>query len=174
MQPNRSALIVAVPEAEPVVAAHRERLDQAASWGVPAHVTILYPFLPPGEIDEPARAAIAQVARAVPAFFMTLATICWFDRRVVWLAPDPSEPFRRLTAALTARFPRARPYDGAFADVVPHLTVGHDHPVEVLEAAAAGVEPHLPIHARVSSLRLIAATTEAADRWTTLAEFPLG
>jgi len=172
MQPNQSALIVAVPEAEPVVAVHRQRLDRAASWGVPAHVTVLSPFLPPAEIDERARVAIAQVALAVPAFFMTLSAICWFGRRVVWLAPDPPEPFRLLTAAMTARFPQARPYDGAFADVVPHLTVGHDHPVGVLEAAAAGVEPHLPIHARVSSLRLIAGTS--ADSWTTLAEFPLG
>ena len=174
MQPNRSALIVAVPEAEPVVAAHRERLDRAASWGVPAHVTILYPFLPPGDIDEPARAAIAREALAVPAFFMTLGTISWFGRRVMWLAPDPPGPFRLLTAALTARFPQALPYEGAFEDVVPHLTVGHDHPVEVLRAAAAGVEPHLPIHARVSSLRLIAPTSAAGDRWTTLTEFPLG
>ena len=174
MQPNQSALIVAVPEAEPVVAAHRERLDRAASWGVPAHVTVLYPFLPPSEIDEPARAAIAQVALGVPAFFMTLRDVAWFGRRVLWLAPDPPEPFRLLTAAVIARFPQARPYDGAFADVVPHLTVGHDHPVDVLEAAAAGVEPHLPIHARVSSLRLIAAASANPDCWVTLDEFPLG
>jgi 2'-5' RNA ligase len=174
MQPNQSALIVAVPEAEPVVAAHRERLDRAASWGVPAHVTVLYPFLPPAEIDGPARAAIAQVALAVPAFVMTLHAVAWFGRRVVWLAPDPTEPFRRLTAAVTDRFPGARPYDGAFDEVVPHLTLGHDHPVEVLRAAADGVEPHLPIHARVSSLRLIAADPDNGESWTTLAEFPLG
>ena len=174
MLPNQSALIVAVPEAEPVVAAHRERLDRAASWGVPAHVTVLYPFLPPAEIDDRVRTAIAQVARAVPAFFMALRAVAWFGQRVVWLAPDPSEPFRQLTAAMTARFPRARPYDGAFDEVVPHLTLGHDHPVEVLKAAAADVEPHLPIHARVSSLRLIAADPQTGDSWSTLSEFPLG
>ena len=45
---------------------------------------------------------------------------------------------------------------------------------DVLEEAAAGVEPHLPIHARVSSLRLVAAGARTGDSWTTLSEFPLG
>jgi hypothetical protein len=46
----RSALIVEVPAAEPAVARHRERLDSSAPLGVPAHITVLYPFLPPGAI----------------------------------------------------------------------------------------------------------------------------
>ncbi len=32
-----------VPEAEWVVGEHRARLDRAAAWGVPAHVTVLHP-----------------------------------------------------------------------------------------------------------------------------------
>jgi hypothetical protein len=32
---------------EPAVSRHRARLDRAAAWGVPAHVTILYPFVTP-------------------------------------------------------------------------------------------------------------------------------
>ena len=50
-QATQSAVIVAIPEAEAAVAALRLRLDPAAAWGVPAHVTVLYPFLPPDEID---------------------------------------------------------------------------------------------------------------------------
>ena len=45
---GESALLVAVPAAEPAVAAHRSRLDTSAAVGVPAHITVLYPFLPPG------------------------------------------------------------------------------------------------------------------------------
>ena len=110
MEPSRSALIVAVAEAEPVVAAHRDRLDLAASWGVPAHITICYPFLPPADLDEQVLAGLRRVAAAVPAFFCKLTEVSWFGERVVWLAPDPAEPFRALTAAGVARFPAARPY----------------------------------------------------------------
>jgi pimeloyl-ACP methyl ester carboxylesterase len=41
----------AVPEAERVVRRHRERFDPAALAGVPAHVTVMYPFVPPPQID---------------------------------------------------------------------------------------------------------------------------
>jgi hypothetical protein len=50
--PTESALVVVVPEAEAAVNAHRRRLDPAAAWGVPAHVTVLYPFAPPHTLTE--------------------------------------------------------------------------------------------------------------------------
>ena len=42
----RSALVVAVPDAEPVVGHLMLRLDANAVLGVPAHVTVLFPFVP--------------------------------------------------------------------------------------------------------------------------------
>jgi 2'-5' RNA ligase len=174
MQASHSALIVTVPEAEPVVAPHRELFDQAASWGVPAHVTVLFPFLPPAEISAHVLDTLGRAAATVPAFFVAFDRLGWFADRVVWLAPSPASPFLRLTAAVTARFPGVRPYDGAFEEVVPHLTVGHDHPVDVLKAAGEAVLPRLPIRARVDTLRLITGRPEPGDSWLTRALFPLG
>jgi 2'-5' RNA ligase len=49
----RSALIVAVPEAAAVVDTWRERTSYAKpSSGMPPHVTILAPFVPPATIDD--------------------------------------------------------------------------------------------------------------------------
>ena len=174
MEPTHSALIVAVPEAEPAVSRHRARLDEGASWGVPAHVTVLYPFLPPAEIDETVLGTLGRVAASVPAFFLTLNGLGWFGDRVVWLAPSPPGPFRELTAAVIARFPAAQPYGGGFDEIVPHLTLGKDHPVDVLTAAGEAVLPHLPIHARVDTLRLIAGRPAPGGPWHTRAEFALG
>ena len=174
METGHSALIVTIPEAEPVVAPHRELFDRAASWGVPAHVTVLFPFLPPGEIDERVLEKLGRAAATVPAFFVALDRLGWFGERVVWLAPEPAEPFQRLTAAVTAHFPGVRPYDGAFDEVVPHLTIGHDHPVDVLKAAGEAVLPQLPIRARVDTLRLITGRRESGGSWLTRALFPLG
>src|SRR6185312_14804244 len=52
--PRRTALIVAVPEAETAVGALRREHDSSAALGVPAHVTILFPFLPPERVDQDA------------------------------------------------------------------------------------------------------------------------
>lgn len=174
MEPSQSALIVTIPEAEPLVAPHRRRLDRAASWGVPAHVTVLFPFLPPAEIDERVLDALGRAAATVPAFFVALERVGWFGERVVWLAPSPPEPFQQLTAAVAAHFPGVRPYEGAFDEVVPHLTLGHDHPVDVLKAAAEAVAPRLPIRARVDTLRLITGRREPGGSWLTHALIPLG
>ena len=51
----RSGLIIEVPEAEPAVRWHRERLDANAPLGIPAHITVLFPFMPPEMIDAAAR-----------------------------------------------------------------------------------------------------------------------
>ncbi|MGS2620222.1 2'-5' RNA ligase family protein, partial [Micromonospora sp. LZ34] len=65
------------------------------------------------------------------------------------------------------------PYAGAHADVVPHLTIGHDAPKHVLAHAAEAVAGHLPIRATVDAVRLIAGAPEP-DSWRTLREFRLG
>ncbi|WP_328473949.1 2'-5' RNA ligase family protein [Actinoplanes sp. NBC_00393] len=172
MEPTQSALAVLVPEAEPAVAELRQRLDRSAPRGVPAHVTVLFPFLPPNELTAQVQAGIRHVVAGVPRFFLTLDRVCWFGERVVWLSPSPDEPFRELTHRLAGRFPRAQPYGGQFTDVVPHLTIGHDHPLPVLTAAAAEVEKRLPIHAWVSTVHLLVSRPDSS--WTTLTDFPLG
>jgi len=63
-----SAFIVRVPEAEPRVGALRERFDASVRLGVPAHITVLVPFMSPERISA-AVLAEAQVALdEVPAF----------------------------------------------------------------------------------------------------------
>jgi 2'-5' RNA ligase len=174
VEPTLSALAVLVPEAEPAVAALRQRLDRSASRGVPAHVTVLFPFLSPHELTPQIIAGVRHVVAGVPRFFLTLDKVGWFGERVVWLSPSPAEPFRELTHRLAGRFPRAQPYGGEFADVVPHQTIGHDHPHEVLTAAAAEVQQQLPIHAWVSTVHLLVGRPEPDTSWTTLTDFPLG
>jgi 2'-5' RNA ligase superfamily protein len=173
MDATRSALIVPVPEAEEAVGRFRASLDRAAFWGVPAHVTVLYPFLPPGRIDDAVLAAVGATVAAVPAFTAVFRRIGWFGDTVAWLAPEPDGPFRDLTAALWRRFPETPPYAGEHPDSTPHLTIGHDHPRPVLERAAASVAGRMPVTAAVGRVRLIRGSDEP-DSWHTVAEFPLG
>ena len=174
-RPSESCLLVPVPEAEPVVGRVRGRLDRAAAWGVPAHVTILYPFVLPEAITSGVIELAAAAVASVPAFECTFAQTGWFGEDVLWLAPEPDRPFRALTTALHAAFPRYPPFGGRYLDVVPHLTIGDRPPggLVALEAAEADVWPALPVRTFVSHAWLMTGT-QAADGWRVAAELPLG
>jgi hypothetical protein len=98
-------VIVAVPETEDVVGPHRAALDRAASGGVPAHVTVLYPFVPPSKIDDQVIRILADALQTVPAFRAAFPRVAWFGHEVVWLALDPVQPFRDLTSVVSAQLP---------------------------------------------------------------------
>ena len=103
-----SALVVLVPEAEPVVARQRQLLDASAPLGAPAHVTVLLPFVPPAEQDESTLARVGATVRAVPAFRYAFRRTDWFGDDVLWLAPEEPGPFRELTERVQAAVPSTR------------------------------------------------------------------
>ncbi|WP_307788555.1 2'-5' RNA ligase family protein [Micromonospora vinacea] len=173
MEPTQTALIVPIPEAEEAVGRFRASLDRAAGWGVPAHVTVLYPFLPPQQIDEQVLAVLRATIAGIPRFDVALTHVGWFGETVVWLAPQPDRPFRELTTAVWQQFPEAPPYAGAHSDVVPHLTIGHDAAKTTLSHAAQTVSAHLPIRTAIDRVRLIAGTPDVSP-WRTVCELPLG
>ena len=89
MTETESAVLVPVPEAERVVSRHRARLDGAAALGVPAHVTVLFPFVPPSAITATTLESLAAAVASVGAFDCEFAVTAWFGSDVLWLAPRP-------------------------------------------------------------------------------------
>ncbi|RHA38820.1 2'-5' RNA ligase family protein [Cellulomonas rhizosphaerae] len=172
---THTAVIVAVAAAEAVVGRHREELDRSAGWGIPAHVTVLYPFLAPDALTTEAVATLAAAIGSVPAFDATFAATAWFGSDILWLAPEPDEPFRHLVDAVWRAFPQCPPYGGVHDDVVPHLTVA-DRALATggqMAAAEAAVRSGLPIHQRVDHALLVAGTS-APRSWRTVKRLPLG
>ncbi|PSK96018.1 2'-5' RNA ligase superfamily protein [Murinocardiopsis flavida] len=171
---TETALIVPVPAAEAVVGPYRAILDDSAPLGVPAHVTVLSPFLPPERVTEQVLGDLRACLTAVPSFGCVFARVAWFGTQVVWLAPEPDAPFRALTGSVWHRFPECPPYGGAYPDAIPHLTVGTAHRAEpaAMRRAAVEVRARLPIRALVDRVRLIAGTG-APGSWGTVAEFAL-
>jgi hypothetical protein len=172
---DESCLLVPVPEAERAVSGLRDRLDRAAAWGVPAHVTILYPFVLPAAVTSHVVATAAAAVASVRAFDCVFAQTAWFGQEVLWLAPEPADPFRALTIAVHAAFPQYPPFGGIYPDVVPHLAIGDRPPggPGALEAAEAEVTAALPVRTHVSCAWLMTGT-QAAASWRVAAELPLG
>ena len=167
---GQTALVIGVPEAEPVVRGWRERLDPAARAGVPAHVTVVYPFLDESRVDEDLCADLADVLGRHPEFDLRFAR-CGRFPGVLYLVPEPEGPVRRLTEAVVGRWPEAPPYGGKFPEVVPHLTVVQVEDDAVLDEIETAVLGRLPCTARVSSVDLMVYD---GVKWQERASFALG
>jgi len=119
---DESTLLIQVPDSEPLVRTYREAYDPFATLGIPAHITVLYPFRHPSRIDETLIAELRFLFSQHGSFPFRLVKIRYFAA-TLWLAPDPSEPFKVLTEELISRYPDAQPYGGSYDNIIPHLTV---------------------------------------------------
>jgi 2'-5' RNA ligase len=168
----RTALLVEFPAAEPVVGRHRTSLDPSAALGVPAHVTVLFPFVPVSRLGTAELDQLRGMFAAVPAFEVRLDHTQWFGTSVLWVGPQDPGPFRNLTARVFAAFPDYPPYGGRFENVVPHLTIGENGPLEEMRAAAEQVAGRLPVADRVTAVTLMAESSRGGH-WATVTSFPL-
>lgn len=167
-----TAFIVRVPEAEPHISHLRNQFDPSAGLGVPAHVTVLSPFMPPEEITPAVSDQIRAVALTCAAFDFQLTEMRVFPG-ALYLAPSPAHPFIALTAALARQFPEYPPYGGQFRTVVPHLTVaqagGWKHGSAQTELLYA-LHTSGGISSRCVELVLI---ENSSGRWKEMHTFPL-
>ena len=162
----RTAVIapIRLPDA---LAAFRDGNDPIAEIGVPAHVTILFPFVPAAELAPAIRHQLRAVARSTPAFVAT------FDRAerhqgLVWVRPADERPFLRLTAETFERWPSHPPYEGIHDDLIAHLTVLESDDPAALDRAVRVAKGVLPFDAPVHELELIEENEDGRfhHRWS--------
>jgi 2'-5' RNA ligase len=166
---GETGLIATVSEAEPVVGRWRSQSDPAAAAGIPAHVTVMYPFLPRDRVDVAVRSDLAALFAQHQAFEVQFAEPRRFPG-VLYLAPLPDAGLRALTTAVGRRWPELSPYGGQFADVVPHLTVAQSQEPQVLDRIEREVRGRLPVTARIAAVQLI---VYAAGSWNQARSFSL-
>jgi hypothetical protein len=107
---------------------------------MPARITLLVPFIAPPAFTEEALERAAGVIQQSsplrvelrrPAFFLDGIT-------VLYLPPEPPEPFVALTEALVAAFPEHPPYSRQYDEIVPQLTVATRAEEAILEQGRGG------------------------------------
>ena len=156
--PLESGIILPIPEAEAAVGQLRRLHDPQARYGVPAHITLLYPFAHPSRVGD-AAAALQRLFRRVPTFEFSLAEVRQFPQ-TVYLHPEPSHTFVRLVQMLVQEWPQFPPYRGAFSAVIPHLTVADHCAADVRNTVDASVASRLPIRCRASEAWLMCSDEE--------------
>jgi 2'-5' RNA ligase superfamily len=135
---TESAFIVLVPEAEACVGELRKRFDAASHVGIPAHVTILVPFMPWAQITSAVLVQVQAALSEVRPFSFSMSKVGRFPA-TAYLAPEPAEPFIALTRTLVREFPGFRPFRGEHDSIVPHLTAANGNAFEA-EVAAGELE----------------------------------
>ena len=169
MSERTSAIVVRIR-----VPAAIERLrrahDRAAGLGVPAHVTILYPFVAASGLTPEVRRDVAAIAGEIRAFEVTFASAARWPG-VVYLEPRPSAPFTGLIDRAAARFPEHPPYAGAISEVIPHLTVVESN-ARPLEEVVAAAQAALPFEAAADALEVLAEGDDG--RWHRRWRLPFG
>lgn len=137
---------------------------------MPAHITLLYPFLPPirtaSEIE-----ALGQLFSSVQEFEFALTEVRQFPA-TAYLHPDPPDAFVRLTEMIVQRWPDYPPYRGAFSTVVPHLTVADHVGRDALDHVERALSIHLPLQCRAKAAWLLCSDEQGF--WTRTEVFSFG
>ena len=171
---NESGVVIEVPEAEPLVAGWRERHDPTQAQGVPAHITLLYPFMSPEVLERESLDGLRDLATHTPAFDFDLVAVDEFPG-VLWLRPEPSATFVELMRRVWAAYPRFPAYGGRYPDPVPHLTVAVVDPgrqAAMRRALEAELTGRLPLTCTAKALTVIGS--DAHGRWTPRLRLELG
>ena len=136
---------------------------------MPAHITVLFPFVPVDELDDQVSEELRELFAREPSFDFELPRVERFPE-VVWLAPEPPEPFSRLTQLVFERWPNYPPYEGIHETVIPHLTVAEGGS-ELQEEVETDLTPALPVAAEARGVTLIEELP--SGHWQTRERFPL-
>lgn len=137
---------------------------------MPAHITALYPFLCERRLGGEELMRLRELCAERQPLEVAFTRTGRFPG-VLYLAPEPSDGLRRLTLDLVAQWPEAPPYRGAFAEVVPHLTVAHEATNAVLDTVQTELARSLPITATLAEARVYVFD---GARWRVRERLPLG
>ncbi len=113
---------------------------------------------------------LVRLVAGHPSFSVAF-TGCGTFPDVLYLAPEPDGPFRRLTEDLASRWPEAPPYGGTITDPTPHLTITHGAPLDQAVKAEVDVAAQLPLIVHIGHAALIAFD---GTTWSLRKVLPLG
>lgn len=171
----RSALVLVVPDVEDLVSPYRRTLT-ADGANVPAHITLMSPFFAPSEMSSGVNARIGRIAGAFPAFDFSLTGVARFPGGVMYLTPEPVQPFLDLIRMLRQEFTEVSPYWDQFPEVIPHTTVADaalaDDSIS-LDQVESAIWKQLPVQCSALEVLLVQRTRPVPAPWDVTGRFAL-
>jgi 2'-5' RNA ligase len=162
-----TAVVVLLPELEPLIGDWRRRYTRDGARGMPPHVTLVIPFADSSQLED-RLGALGRLFDAFAPFEVTFSATARFTG-LLYLRPDSAETFVALTEGLVEAFPEFRPYGDEFDEIVPHATIAEADD-ETLTGIAQALSPQLPVKARVDRVWVYGDTPAG---WRRQTAFPL-
>lgn len=161
---QQSIILVPVLSADPVIGVWREKYDEVSHHGMPAHVTLLFPFKAPDFITEKVINKIGEIFSNVKQFPFVLNKIGTFPH-VIFLEPNPRESFIELTEAIARQFPENPPWEGKYSSINPHITIGskidEQKMNDIKEKITQDIKNKLPIKTNATEAWLMVKNSDA-------------
>jgi 2'-5' RNA ligase len=171
LAPSEATALILRVALPPRLEALRMRCVPDAVEGLPAHVTVAYPFAQPDAIDDEVVELVAGIAaRHAPWTMRLVGRRRWPD--TIYAAVDPEAPAVALQADLEAAFPTLPIYGGAIEVFVPHVTIAEGPSADDPEVDTDPGWGDLPVTRAVAGVELI--VRGADGRWGTTRTFPMG
>jgi hypothetical protein len=120
---GRTGLVIPVPAADALLEMVEARHPGSVRQGVPAHVSLLYPFLGMTELDERDTEVLRELFIQQEPMRVGFGE-CYRRGGFVALRPDSIEGLSDLRDKIRRRWPEVVPYEGIYGDVEPHLSAG--------------------------------------------------
>ncbi|MEV7585325.1 2'-5' RNA ligase family protein [Streptomyces erythrochromogenes] len=155
-EPGTTAVVILVPDADPLLEAARGIDPALVRLGVPAHVSLLYPFVPEPALTRQDEDDVRSLAASFPAPDLLLEDMVTAPGFVAVPVPE----LQPVVDAFHARWPGLRPYGGRFgARPAAHVTVamGADDPATA-DRVRTAVGCLLPLRARAAAVQLVVLT----------------
>jgi 2'-5' RNA ligase superfamily len=135
-------------QAPDLAAAHDELYPERVTEGIPLSLTLLYPFIPPAELDQPELDTLREFFAARSPFSFEIARVAqWEGGGAVYGVPDPDEELRATMRALWQRYPQYPPYGQEGSDPPPHASLtldGGPDPASLRDRVEQRLAPLLP------------------------------
>lgn len=173
---DESALVLPVAEAEGIAGPYRRKYTIDGAMGMPAHITILYPFFADDQWNENSRCSLARTISDITPFSFQLSRLCRFPQHhVLYLEPSPREEIIEVIHTMAQSFPECPPYGGEIPleKVRPHMTVAvcsnNEELTHIEEDFSRTIASHIPLEVVAKELWFVVKT---ANKWVPLSRFP--
>lgn len=137
-----SALVIVPPRQIQSFAYPIREIHDAESFNrVPAHITLLYPFVPPDQVEESEK-LLTKICKKIPGFELTLDRYGRF-KNSLFLEPSEPEKILELFTRISEAFPDYPAYESEPGKGFhPHLTLASfDKPAQA-DKIQLPPEPH--------------------------------
>jgi hypothetical protein len=160
-------LLLITPDAEALVGHWRAEHDAAARHGIPAHVTVRTPFLPPEQWRDPALSLLET-------FLPIEVTLSRLEDRpgALVVLVEPDDALREITEAVGLQWPTLPPHRDNRPDLAYHVTVVRTPNDRIRSKASEAIAHQLPLKVTGTEMWASAGSFEEGLRHAVVARTP--